>query len=224
MGSFKVSSTLAEKKDEIGMSTGLFVTSAGGGILHIEVAVMPGKGNLTLTGQLGNVMQESAKAAYSYIRSRWKELGLDEKLFQKIDIHVHVPEGAQPKDGPSAGIALTTALASALTKIPVRKDVAMTGEVTLRGRVLEIGGVKEKVIGAHLAGVKTIVMPKENKKDLEDIPKYVLKDLNFKFVGSMDEVLGIALNKPVIEEVKVKLHQVSIKTRAPLYAHLPNQS
>ena len=197
LGPYKFTSTIAERKDEVGLSTGLFWTQAGGGILLIEVAVMPGKGGLVLTGQLGDVMQESAKAALSYVRSRYKDLGLDEKLFQKIDIHIHVPEGAIPKDGPSAGIAITSALASAVTKIPVKKYVGMTGEVTLRGRVLEIGGIKEKVIGAHLAGIKTIVMPKDNKKDLEDIPKYVLKDLEFKFVSTMDEVLEIALvSKP----------------------------
>ena len=193
LGPYKYSSTIAERKDEIGLSTGLFWTQAGGGILLIEVATMPGKGSLTITGKLGDVMQESAKAALSYVRSRWKELGLSENVFQKIDIHIHVPEGAIPKDGPSAGSAITTALASALTKIPVKKFVGMTGEVTLRGRVLEIGGVKEKVIGAHLAGVKIILLPKENKKDLEDIPKYILKDLDFRFVSGMDEVLDIAL-------------------------------
>ena len=195
LGPFKFTSTIAERKDEVGLSTGLFLTQAGGGILLIEVAVMPGKGHLTLTGHLGDVMQESARAALSFVRSRWKELGLEEKLFQKIDIHVHVPEGAIPKDGPSAGIAITTALTSALTKTPVKKYVGMTGEVTLRGRALEIGGVKEKVIGAHLAGIKTVVLPKENEKDLEDIPKYVLKDLEFKFVETMDEVLEVALVK-----------------------------
>ncbi|MBI4099449.1 endopeptidase La, partial [Candidatus Microgenomates bacterium] len=193
LGAYKFTSTIAERKDEVGLSTGLFWTQAGGGILLIEVAIMPGKGGLVLTGQLGDVMQESAKAALSYVRSRYKELGLPETLFQKVDIHIHVPEGAIPKDGPSAGIAITTALASAVTKIPVKKYVGMTGEVTLRGRVLEIGGVKEKVIGAHLAGLKTIMLPKDNKKDLEDIPKNVLKDLEFKFVSSMDEVLDIAL-------------------------------
>ncbi len=197
LGPYKFTSTIAERKDEVGLSTGLFWTQAGGGILLIEVAIMPGKGNLVLTGQLGDVMQESAKAAVSYVRSHYKELGLAEKLFQKIDIHIHVPEGAIPKDGPSAGIALTTALASALTKIPVKKFVGMTGEVTLRGRALEIGGVKEKVIGAHLAGLKVIVLPKDNKKDLEDIPKNVLSDMEFKFVSTMDEVLDIALvSKP----------------------------
>lgn len=202
LGPFKFSSTIAERKDEVGLSTGLFWTQAGGGILLIEVALMPGKGNLTLTGQLGDVMQESARAALSYVRSRWRELGLAENLFQKIDIHVHVPEGAIPKDGPSAGIAITTALASALAKVAVKRFVGMTGEVTLRGRVLEIAGVKEKVIGAHLAGLKTIILPRENKKDLEDIPKYVLSDLDFRFVANMDEVLEIALAaKPVVKPI-----------------------
>jgi ATP-dependent Lon protease len=193
LGPFKFTSTIAERKDEIGLSTGLYWSAVGGGIMLIEVATMPGKGGLILTGRLGDVMQESAKAAMSYVRSRWKELGLDEKLFQKIDIHVHVPEGATPKDGPSAGVALTLAMVSALTKIPVRKFVGMTGEVTLRGRVLEIGGLKEKVIGAHLAGLKTLVIPKSNKKDLEEIPKEVLKDIEFKFVENVDEVWDIAL-------------------------------
>jgi len=208
LGPYKFSSTQTEHKEEAGIATGLFWTSVGGGIMHIEVATMPGKGNLILTGQLGNVMQESAKAALSFVRSRWKELGLDEKLFSRIDIHIHVPEGAIPKDGPSAGIALTTALASALTKIPTKRFVGMTGEVTLRGRVLEIGGVKEKVIGAHLAGIKTIIMPKENKKDLADIPKYVLKDLNFKFVSNVDEVFDLALIKP-LKMVSGRIKQIA---------------
>jgi len=216
LGPFKFTSTLAERKDEIGLSTGLFWTQAGGGILLIEVAVMPGKGNLVLTGQLGDVMQESAKAAHSYVRSRYKELGLDEKLFQKVDIHIHVPEGAIPKDGPSAGIAITTALASAVTKIPVKKYVGMTGEVTLRGRALEIGGIKEKVIGAHLAGIKTIVLPKDNKKDLEDLPKYILKDLDFKFVSSMDEVLEIAL----VSAPQPKTKMISGEQKSSQFARL----
>ncbi len=217
LGAFKFTSTIAERKDEIGLSTGLFVTSAGGGILLIEVATMPGKGGLTLTGRLGDVMQESAKAAMSYVRSRWKELGLDEKLFQKIDIHIHFPEGATPKDGPSAGIAITIALVSALTKIPVKKYVGMTGEVTLRGRVLEIGGLKEKVIGAKLAGLKKIVAPKANKKDLEDIPKYISKDLEFKFVENMDEVLDIALTeKPKAKSVDTGVHKKSSRSFARL--------
>lgn len=193
LGPFKFTSTLAERKDESGVATGLFVSQAGGGILLVEVAIMPGKGILTLTGRLGDVMQESARAAMSYVRSHWRELKIDEKIFAKIDVHIHVPEGAIPKDGPSAGTAITTALTSALTKRPVNRFIGMTGEVTLRGRVLEIGGVKEKVIGAHLAGIKKILLPKHNKKDLEEIPDYVLKDLEFVFVEEMDQVLKEAL-------------------------------
>ena len=157
---------------------------------------MPGKGTLTLTGHLGDVMKESCQAALSYIRSRWEMFGLKQEFFNKIDIHVHVPEGAVPKDGPSAGNAIATAMVSALTKIPVRRDVAMTGEITLRGRALEVGGIKEKVIAAHRAQIKTIIMPKENKKDLEDIPKYVLDDLHFIFVDNVDEVLQNTLVFP----------------------------
>jgi len=202
LGPSKFSATMLEKKDEVGMSTGLAWTEAGGDILFIEVALMPGKGQLILTGQLGDVMKESCQAAMSYIRARAKHLGLLDNFYQKIDVHVHVPEGAVPKDGPSAGGAITTAIASALTKIPVKRIVGMTGEVTLRGRILEIGGVKEKVIAAHRAGLKTIILPKENKKDLEDVPKEVIKDLKFIFVSHMDEVLQIALAKPLKVEVE----------------------
>jgi len=187
---------LAEKVDEIGMVTGLSVTEAGGEVLFIEVTLMPGKGNLLLTGQLGDVMKESGQAAMSYVRAHWADLGLPEKFFHKVDVHVHVPEGAIPKDGPSAGIALTTAIVSAFTKIPVHKEVAMTGEVTLRGRVLEIGGFKEKVLAAHRAGVKIVIAPSDNEKDLEDIPDYVQKDLKFIFVKHMDDVLKVALVRP----------------------------
>ena len=197
LGPIKVSSTLLEKKDEVGMSTGLAWTEAGGDILFIEVALMPGKGQLILTGQLGDVMKESCQAAMSYIRARANQFGLAEKFYQKIDVHVHVPEGAVPKDGPSAGIAITSAIISALTGIPVNRKVGMTGEITLRGRVMEIGGLKEKVIAAHRAGLKTIIVPKENKKDLIELPKEVLKDLSFKFVSHMDEVIGIALKRPL---------------------------
>ncbi len=196
LGPYKYQSQMLEEKNTVGIVTGLAWTQAGGDILFVEVAVMPGKGNLTLTGHLGDVMKESCKAALSYIRSRWDMFGLTKEFFNKIDVHVHVPEGAVPKDGPSAGDAITTAMVSALTKIPVRRDVAMTGEITLRGRVLEIGGVKEKVIAAHRAQIKTVVLPKENKKDLEDIPKAVLDDLNFVFVSHMDEVLREALAFP----------------------------
>ncbi|MEN9328250.1 MAG: ATP-dependent protease La [Candidatus Parcubacteria bacterium] len=196
LGPYKFSAQMIEEKDTVGISTGLFWTQVGGGILFIEVAIMPGKGHLTLTGQLGDVMKESCQAALSYIRARWDMFGLNKNFFNNIDIHVHVPEGAVPKDGPSAGLAITTAMVSALTKIPVRRDVAMTGEVTLRGRALEIGGIKEKVIAAHRAQIKTIIMPKDNKKDLEDIPNNVLKDLHFVPVHHMDDVLKVALAFP----------------------------
>ncbi|MCX7881395.1 MAG: endopeptidase La [Patescibacteria group bacterium] len=197
LGPYKYSSQMIEEKNTVGIATGLAWTQAGGDILFIEVAKMPGKGNLTLTGHLGEVMKESCQAALSYVRFRWQKFGLKPNFFQSLDIHVHVPEGAVPKDGPSAGIAITTAMVSALTKIPVKREVGMTGEITLRGRVLEIGGVKEKVIAAHRAGIKTVIMPKDNKKDLEDIPKYVLDDLHFVFVSHMDDVLEKALNKPI---------------------------
>lgn len=193
LGPRKYSSQFIEEKDAIGISTGLFVTQVGGGILFIEISTMPGKGGLIITGQLGDVMKESCQAALSYVRSRWDLFGLNKDFFNKIDIHIHVPEGATPKDGPSAGIAITTAMVSALTKIPVRRDVAMTGEITLRGRVLEIGGIKEKVLSANRAGIKKVIMPKENKKDLEDIRKEVIKDMEFVYVSHMDEVLREAL-------------------------------
>lgn len=193
LGPHRFTPFLAEKKEEAGIATGLAVTAVGGEILQVEVALMPGKGKLTLTGQLGDIMKESAQAALSYVRARAKELGIDNNLFQKTDIHVHVPEGAIPKDGPSAGITLTTALISALTKTPTKKEVGMTGEVTLRGRVLEIGGVKEKFLAAHRAGLKTIIFPDSNKKDLDDVPKNVAKALQLLPVKHMDEVLKYAL-------------------------------
>ncbi len=195
LGPYRFTETLAEKKDEVGMATGLAYTQAGGDILFIEVAIVPGKGRLTLTGQLGSVMKESGKAAVSYVRSRWKQLGLKRDFYESIDVHIHVPEGAVPKDGPSAGDTITTALVSALTNIPTKKEVGMTGEVTLRGRVLEIGGVKEKVIAGHRAGLREIIMPKGNKKDLTKVPDEVRRDIKFHFVEHMDEVLKIALKK-----------------------------
>ncbi|MBI2641364.1 endopeptidase La [Candidatus Roizmanbacteria bacterium] len=196
LGPYKYSSQIIEERDTIGITTGLAWTAAGGDILFIEVAIMPGKGNLTLTGHLGEVMKESCHAALSYIRSRWSLFGLNKNFFNSIDIHVHVPEGAVPKDGPSAGLAITTAMVSALTKIRVKREVGMTGEITLRGRALEIGGVKEKVVAAHRANIKTVVLPRDNKKDLEDIPQNILKDLNFVFVEHLDEVLEAALAFP----------------------------
>lgn len=204
LGVYKFTKAIAEEKDEVGMATGLSVTSAGGEILFLEVTIMPGKGQLILTGQLGDVMKESAQAAMSYVRSRATVLGLPENFAAKIDVHIHVPEGAVPKEGPSAGIALTTALVSALTKIPTRKEVGMTGEVTLRGRVLEIGGVKEKVLASHRAGLTTVILPKDNAKDLEDIPKNVKHDLQFIFAQHMDEVLKVALTHALPKEKKPK--------------------
>ncbi len=189
--------TLAEEKEEIGVATGLAWTEVGGEILVTEATLMPGRGHLTLTGKLGDVMQESAQAAMSWVRSKAEELGIPKEFNKKTDVHIHVPEGAIPKDGPSAGITLATALVSSLTRVPTRTDVAMTGEITLRGKVLPIGGVKEKVLAAHRAGIKTIIMPKDNEKDLADIPKNVLDSLNMYLVGHMDEVLKIAMAGPM---------------------------
>jgi len=194
LGPRRFSSLIAEKKDEIGMSTGLAVTPVGGEILFIEVALMPGKGKLTLTGQLGDVMKESAKAAFTWAKSHYKELGLKDDFAMNMDVHIHVPEGAVPKDGPSAGVAITTALVSALTKKSVRREVGMTGEITLRGRVLEIGGVKEKVIAGHRAGLKTIILPKDNKKDLEDVPALIKKEIKFIFAEKIDDALKVAVS------------------------------
>jgi len=189
--------SMAEEKEEIGVSTGLAWTEVGGEILVTEATLMPGRGHLTLTGKLGDVMQESATAAMSWVRSRSEEFGIPKDFNKKTDVHIHVPEGAIPKDGPSAGITLATALVSALARVPVRTDVAMTGEITLRGKVLPIGGIKEKILAAHRAGIKTIIMPRDNEKDLADIPKNVLDSMNLYMVGSMDEVLKIALAGPL---------------------------
>lgn len=183
----------AEAEDQVGVATGLAYTPFGGDTLSIEVSVLPGKGKLTLTGKLGDVMKESAQAGFSYIRAHAKELGIPEDFHEKHDFHIHVPEGAVPKDGPSAGITMATALVSALTNRPVKKEVGMTGEITLRGRVLAIGGLKEKTLSAHRAGLKTIIIPQENARDLDDIPESVRKDLTFIKVKHLDEVLRHAL-------------------------------
>ncbi len=183
----------AEEKDEIGVTTGLAWTELGGELLTVEAQVMPGKGKLMITGKLGEVMQESAQAAMSYVRSRAEPLGLDKRFLESVDIHVHFPEGAIPKDGPSAGITMATTLVSALCRIAVRKDVAMTGEITLRGRVLPIGGLKEKLLAAHRGGIKTVLIPKENAKDIREIPKKVRAMLQIVCVESADEVLREAL-------------------------------
>jgi len=197
LGVIKFRDTKAEEKNEIGLATGLAWTEVGGQILNIEVALMPGRGKPLLTGKLGDVMQESAQAAMSYVRSRAGQLGLDLDFYRRLDIHVHIPEGAIPKDGPSAGITLATALVSALTKIAVRRDVAMTGEITLRGKVLPIGGVKEKLLAAHRAGCRTVILPRDNEKDLADIPAAIQQELSLRFVESMDEVLDLALEKKI---------------------------
>ena len=188
---------MAEEQNEVGIATGLAWTEAGGELLLTESTLMPGKGRLTLTGKLGDVMQESAQAAMSYVRSKAEEFGIDKEFHKRTDVHVHVPEGAIPKDGPSAGITLATALVSNLSNTPTRRDVAMTGEITLRGKVLPIGGVKEKVLAAHRAGVNTIILPKDNEKDLADIPKAVLDVMELHLVESMDEVLKIAMAEPL---------------------------
>jgi ATP-dependent Lon protease len=183
----------SHQENEVGTAIGLAWTEVGGEILTTETSLMRGKGKLTLTGKLGDVMQESAQAALSYIRARAEELGLEQDFHRKYDLHVHVPEGAIPKDGPSAGIAIATALTSVLTRIPVRSDVAMTGEITLRGKILPIGGVKEKVLAAYRSGIRTIIMPKKNEKDISEIPEDIKDSLDFKLVNNMDEVLAIAL-------------------------------
>ncbi|MCB0308104.1 MAG: endopeptidase La [Bdellovibrionales bacterium] len=184
---------VAHEQDTIGLTTGLAWTELGGDLLAIEVGIMPGKGKLTMTGKLGDVMQESAQAAMSYIRSHAKTFGLTDDFNQKIDVHIHVPEGGIPKDGPSAGVTMATSLASALLKIPVRSDVAMTGEITIRGRVLPIGGLKEKIMAAHRGNIKTVIIPKENEKDLNEIPQTILKDMKIVSVEHADEVLRLAL-------------------------------
>ncbi|MGH9734234.1 MAG: endopeptidase La [Candidatus Acidiferrales bacterium] len=197
LGVIKFRDFLAEKKNEVGLATGLAWTEVGGEVLSTEATLMEGKGRLTLTGKLGDVMQESAQAGMSYVRSRSHLFGLPKDFYRHLDIHVHVPEGAIPKDGPSAGITICTSIVSALTRIPIRCDLAMTGEITLRGKVLPIGGVKEKLLAAHRLGLHTVLLPKDNEKDLADIPPEIQAQLKIHFVQSMDEVLQIALEKPL---------------------------
>ena len=210
---------MAEEKNEVGIATGLAWTEAGGELLLTESTLMPGKGRLTLTGKLGDVMQESAQAAMSYVRSRAAEFGIDKNFHRRTDVHVHVPEGAIPKDGPSAGITLATALVSNLSNIPTRRDVAMTGEITLRGKVLPIGGVKEKVLAAHRAGVKTIILPKDNEKDLADIPKAVLDVMELHLVEFMDEVLRIAMTKPLTGLLAAEQNETEITASDDAVTH-----
>jgi ATP-dependent Lon protease len=213
LGVEKFSELDREKKDEIGMATGLAWTERGGELLFTEAILMNGKGRLLLTGKLGKVMQESARAALSYIRSRTDDFGVSHDFYLNFDFHVHIPEGAIPKDGPSAGITMATALISALTRNPVKRDVAMTGEITLRGKILPIGGVKEKILAAHRAGVSTIILPRKNEKDLSDIPMNIRKQLDLKLVESMDEVLRIALIRPLDWKTKKTKASVVVRER-----------
>jgi ATP-dependent Lon protease len=197
LGPWKFRDLAAAKRNEIGAAVGLAWTEVGGQLLTTECTLMEGKGKLTITGKLGEVMQESAQAAMSYIRSRAHTLGLPRDFYRNLDVHIHVPEGAIPKDGPSAGITLATTICSALTRIPVRCDVAMTGEITLRGKVLPIGGLKEKLMAAHRHGIMEAIVPRENEKDLPDIPDAIKQTMKLNFVDSMDQVLKIALESEI---------------------------
>ena len=204
-----------QRVSEIGVATGLAWTEVGGEILTTEATLMQGRGHLTLTGQLGEVMRESAQAALSFIRSRAEELGIDPRFHRKYDIHVHVPEGAIPKDGPSAGITMATALASLLSGIPVRGDVAMTGEITLRGKVLPIGGVKEKVLAAYRYGARQVILPKQNEKDLAEIPEDISSQLSLHLVEHIDEVLRLALDRPLVVNLDGEKGEAGIGGQAP---------
>jgi len=195
LGQVKVIPEISIRASKPGVAVGLAWTPVGGEILFVEATAMRGKKGLTLTGQLGDVMKESAAAALSFIRTNAEELGISADFFEDMDLHIHIPSGAIPKDGPSAGVTLLTALVSLLTNQAIKKDLAMTGEITLRGVVLPVGGIKEKVLAAHRAGIKTLILPKWNKKDLDDIPPNVRKDLTFHFVDDMREVLRLALDK-----------------------------
>jgi len=211
LGPPQFSKTEVEGEDEVGVATSIAWTGGGGDIMPIEVLLVKGKGNMQITGKIGDVMQESAQAAMSYLKSRSKELNVKVDIFEETDVHIHIPEGAIPKDGPSAGITIATAIISAFTNRKVRKDVGMTGEITLRGRVLPIGGIRVKVLAAHRAGLKTVILPKKNKKDLVDIPKKAKADLEIVTVGHMDEVLDIALMPPGKKTAKRKSTSTTAK-------------
>jgi ATP-dependent Lon protease len=200
-----------EDTDQVGISTGLAFTEVGGELLTIEALVTAGKGRIQVSGHLGDVMKESAQAALSYVRRRAKQLGLSRDFYQKVDLHVHVPEGGVPKDGPSAGITMATALVSALTGIPVRANIAMTGEITLRGRVLPIGGLKEKLIAAVRGGIETVLIPKENERDLKEIPAKVKRRLQIRTVENMDEVLRHALKFPEHTELHGEVPEYALQ-------------
>ncbi len=203
-----------QERDEVGVAPGLAWTQAGGDIMYVEATVMKGKGQLSLTGHLGEVMKESAQAALSYARARAPELQIKEDLFSKVDIHIHVPAGATPKDGPSAGITMATALISALTKVPVKRSVSMTGELTLRGKILPVGGIKEKVLAARRSGISTVLLPRKNDKDVQELPKTIRRGMHFVFVEQMDQVLTAALTKPVRE--KGRLGVTTAKSAKPV--------
>ncbi len=209
------------EKSEVGLVTGLAWTEVGGSILTTEVQVLDGKGKLTITGQLGDVMQESAQAALAYIRSKAHALGLSREFYRNIDIHLHVPEGAIPKDGPSAGITMATALASALAKIPVRRDIAMTGEITLRGKVLPIGGLKEKLLAALRAGIFETILPRSNEKDLSELPDNIKNAMKLRFVDTMDEVLAIALERPLPTPLPAETENLAAVPPAEVSTNLP---
>jgi len=221
LGPLKFRDLAVEKKNEIGATVGLAWTEVGGQILTTEATTMDGRGKLTTTGKLGEVMQESAQAAMSYVRSRAHQFGLPRDFYRHLDIHVHVPEGAIPKDGPSAGITITTSICSALTRIPVRADVCMTGEITLRGKVLPIGGLKEKLLAAHRHGILEAILPKDNEKDLPDIPENIRREMKLNFVESMDEVLKMALERP-IADLALPAPGVEIATPLPVDENRPH--
>jgi ATP-dependent Lon protease len=195
---------IAAEADEVGVATAMAATAVGGDVLYVEASSVPGRGRLTLTGKLGDVMQESAQAAVTYARSRAEDLGIDSGAFETSDMHIHVPAGAVPKDGPSAGVTIATALVSALTKRPVRKDVAMTGEITLRGKVLPVGGIRDKVLAAHRAGIRRVILPRDNEPDLEEIAPEVRHDIEFVLADHVDDVLNAALHAEKVD-VKSKL-------------------
>jgi ATP-dependent Lon protease len=214
LGPIKYRNEEAKQHKDIGFANGLAWTEVGGEMMQIEVSVVPGKGRLILTGKLGEVMRESAQAALTYIRSRARLFSLSSNFYARADIHIHAPEGAIPKDGPSAGITMCAAMVSAFSKVPVRHDVAMTGEITLRGNVLPIGGLKEKALAARRFGISTVVIPKDNIGDLEDIPENIRKEIKFVPVDSMDEVLDIVMSKPVLNDRR-KVRVVKKKHSGP---------
>jgi ATP-dependent Lon protease len=216
LGPTKFRPQRAMERNEVGLANGLAVTEVGGDVLQIEATLVEGSGRITLTGKLGDVMQESAQAAITFVRSRAAELGIPSDFHKSCDLHVHVPEGAIPKDGPSAGITMATAMTSVLTRIPVHKEVAMTGEITLRGKVLPIGGVKEKLLAAHRAGLTVIVIPKENEKDLAEVPADVLGAFQINAVETMDEVLQVAL-----ERAPAPRPDTILEMSAPLWRQTP---